>query len=96
MDDATPSHAPDDLIATLSFDPMAGITDLEPELARLKEEAAAHGTPFDRHSVRNELQAATFRLREARSVRLLVGPSGALAIEVAPDVAIAKSSSPPL
>ena len=48
----------------------------------MRDAAAAHGYPFDRHNVRNELQAATFRLREARAVRLLLGPTGALAIEI--------------
>ncbi|WP_174278686.1 aminotransferase class IV, partial [Sphingomonas bacterium] len=46
--------------------------------------AAALGYAFDRHGARNELQAATFRLREPRRVRLLCAASGALAVEVAP------------
>ena len=94
MDDAPPS-APSvrDLVEIMTFDPMAGILELEDALMRLKAGAAACGTPFDRHAVRNELQAATFRLREARTIRLLVGPTGALAIEVSPaDVAVAKGS----
>jgi len=73
-----------DLSAVMSFDPMAGIADLEAHLAALRDEAAAFDYPFDRHSVRNELQAATFRLRGAATVRLLVSPSGALAIESSP------------
>lgn len=72
-----------DLIVTMAFDPMEGIVDLERHLEGMRDAAAANGTPFDRHHVRNELQAATFRLRAARTIRLLVGPSGALAIEVA-------------
>ena len=68
----------------LAFDPITGIAALDERLAALKAEAAAAGYPFDRHALRNELQAATFRLREPRSVRLLVGPSGAIAIEVGP------------
>jgi para-aminobenzoate synthetase / 4-amino-4-deoxychorismate lyase len=77
MDDAAP-----DLETTMAFDPLAGIVDLEAHIATIREQARAHGYPFDRHAVRNELQAATFRLREARSIRLLVSPSGALAIEI--------------
>jgi para-aminobenzoate synthetase / 4-amino-4-deoxychorismate lyase len=73
-----------DLIIVMRFDPMIGLVDLEEHLAQMKEDAGARGYPFDRHDVRNELQAATFRLRDARSVRLLLGPSGALAIEIAP------------
>ena len=42
------------------------------------------GFAFDRHAARNELQAATFRLREPRRIRLVLAASGALAIEVAP------------
>lgn len=85
MDDATaPDSRPRDLVATMAFDPMAGIVDLEDHLATLKGQAAANGGRFDRHAVRNELQAATFRLREPATVRLLVSPSGALAIETTP------------
>lgn len=67
----------------MAFDPMAGLVGLEAVLERLRAQAATHGWPFDRHAVRNELQAATFRLREARSVRLLVSETGTVAIEVA-------------
>ena len=74
-----------DLIATMAFDPHAGIADLESHLASLKDEAAALGYRFDRHAVRNELQAATFRLRTPTTLRLLVSPSGALAIEATPN-----------
>ena len=82
MDDAAaPDTRPRDLIATMAFDPMAGIVELEHHLAMLKDDATALGYPFDRHGVRNELQAATFRLRASASVRLLVSPTGALAIE---------------
>lgn len=83
MDDAKPP-APADLVATMTFDPLVGIRALEEHLARLKDETAARGCPFDRHGVRNELQAATFRLRDAATIRLLVSPSGALAIETTP------------
>lgn len=78
----TPDPRKADLEAAMAFDPLTGIADLDAHLAAMKTAATAAGTPFDRHAVRNELQAATFRLREARRVRLLVGPTGALAIEV--------------
>ena len=78
-----PSLAPD-LELTTAFDPMDGLIGLEDHLAALKAQALAAGIAFDRHGLRNELQAATFRLREACTVRLLVSPSGAVAIEIRP------------
>ena len=73
-----------DLIETMAFDPDDGIKLLEAHLARLTASAAALGYRFDRHDTRNELQAATFRLRDARRIRLLLSPGGAVAIEVGP------------
>ncbi|MBN8809220.1 MAG: aminodeoxychorismate synthase component I [Sphingomonas sp.] len=73
-----------DLIETMAFDPIDGILRLERHLARMKASALALGFAFDRHDARNELQAATFRLREAKRIRLLLARSGAIAIEVAP------------
>ena len=71
-----------DLLETMAFDPHEGIRLLELHLARMKVSADALGFAFDRHDVRNELQAATFRLRDRSRVRLLVSRGGALAIEV--------------
>lgn len=73
-----------DLIATMTFDPEIGLGDIEAPLAQLKADAEAAGFSFDRHAARNELQAATFRLRDAAEVRLAVSPSGGVAIEIAP------------
>jgi para-aminobenzoate synthetase/4-amino-4-deoxychorismate lyase len=73
-----------DLIETMRFDPHDGIVDIERHLARIKASADALGFAFDRHDARNELQAATFRLREQKKLRLLLSPTGALAIEVRP------------
>ncbi|WP_242148295.1 aminodeoxychorismate synthase component I [Sphingomonas sp. BAUL-RG-20F-R05-02] len=73
-----------DLIETMAFDPVAGLAQLERHLERLKASATAFGFAFDRHDTRNELQAATFRLRDARRIRLLLARSGAIAIEVSP------------
>ncbi|EQB16651.1 aminotransferase class IV [Sphingobium lactosutens] len=71
-----------DLLETMAFDPHEGVRLLDLHLARMKDSADALGFTFDRHDVRNELQAATFRLRERSRVRLLVSRGGALAIEV--------------
>ena len=70
-----------DLIETMRFDPEQGIVELEAHLARMKASAEAFGFAFDRHGARNELQAATFRLRQPAVVRLLLAPGGAVAIE---------------
>ena len=73
-----------DLIETMRFDPEAGILLIERHLARMKASAAALGFAFDRHDARNELQAATFRLRHPARVRLLTSCSGKITIEIAP------------
>ncbi|UVO51314.1 aminodeoxychorismate synthase component I [Sphingomonas sp. SUN019] len=73
-----------DLIETMAFDPEDGILRLERHLARMKASADTFGFIFDRHAARNELQAATFRLRGAARVRLLLARSGAIAIQTAP------------
>ncbi|HEX8485761.1 aminodeoxychorismate synthase component I [Sphingomonas sp.] len=73
-----------DLIETMRFDPEDGTALLELHLARMGASAQMFGYAFDRHAARNELQAATFRLRDRRRVRLLLSASGALAVEVAP------------
>jgi para-aminobenzoate synthetase/4-amino-4-deoxychorismate lyase len=73
-----------DLIETMRFDPHDGIAEAERHLGRMKRSADQLGFAFDRHGARNELQAATFHLREAKSVRLLLSHTGAVAIEVRP------------
>lgn len=73
-----------DLIETMAFDPEHGLPRLERHLERMKASANLFGFAFDRHGARNELQAATFRLREPKRVRLLLAKSGAIAIEVSP------------
>jgi len=42
------------------------------------------GFAFDRHDCRNELQAATFRLRDPARIRVRLSPTGRIAIEVRP------------
>jgi len=78
------SGATFDLIETMAFDPETGMPLLERHLARMRASAALFGFPFDRHAVRNELQAATFRLRKPRRIRLVLAKSGAIAVEVSP------------
>jgi para-aminobenzoate synthetase/4-amino-4-deoxychorismate lyase len=73
-----------DLIETMPFDPVEGMVDLDRHLARLKRSADALGFACDRHEVRNELQAATFRLRERKKIRLRLSVRGGIAIEVRP------------
>lgn len=80
----TAGERPFDLIETMRFDPAEGIVLLERHLSRMHESARALGFRFDRHDARNALQAATFRLGEPGRVRLLLAPSGALAVGVAP------------
>ncbi|MGE4322228.1 MAG: aminotransferase class IV [Sphingobium sp.] len=71
-----------DLMETMAFDPVDGIRLLDLHLERLGTSARTLGFAFDRHMVRNELQAATFHLRERSRLRLLVSRAGSLAIEV--------------
>ncbi|ARS28617.1 aminodeoxychorismate synthase component I [Sphingomonas sp. KC8] len=73
-----------DLIETMRFDPAQGLIELDRHLARIQASAGQFGFAYNRHDARNELQAATFRLREPRRVRLLLAPSGAMAVEVRP------------
>jgi len=71
-----------DLEETMHFDPEEGIANLDVHLDRLKDAAEAQGFRFDRHAARNELQAATFGKRRAAKARLVLSPTGAMAIEV--------------
>ena len=73
-----------DLIETMRFDPDVGITDLDRHLDRLGGSADRFDFPFNRHSARNELQAATFRRLEPAMLRLLLSPTGTMAIELKP------------
>ena len=71
-----------DLEETMHFDPDDGIANLDDHLDRLKDAAEAQGFKFDRHAARNELQAATFGRRRRSTARLVLSPTGAMAIEV--------------
>ena len=65
-----------DLSVTMQFDPEEGIADLDTHLDELKRQA--------QHAARNELQAATFGKRTVSTARLVLSPTGAMAIEVRP------------
>ena len=71
-----------DLLETMAFDPVEGVPLLDFHMKRLEQSARTLGFTFDRHSARNELQAATFRIRERSRVRMLVSQRGNMAIEV--------------
>ncbi len=68
----------------MDFDPEEGIANLEQHLDGLKRQAEAQGFKFDRHAARNELQAATFGKSRRSIARMLLSPSGAMAIEIRP------------
>jgi para-aminobenzoate synthetase/4-amino-4-deoxychorismate lyase len=74
-----------DLEVAMQFDPDEGIADLDQHLDRLKRAAEAQGFRFDRHAARNELQAATFGKRRPAMARLVLSPTGAIAIELTPE-----------
>lgn len=71
-----------DLFETMAFDPHEGIVHLERHIARMQASAKVLGFAFDRHTLRNELQTATFRVTELSRVRLLLSKDGAVAVEV--------------
>jgi len=73
-----------DLFETMRFDPYEGIVRLEEHVARMGASAKEFGFAFDRHEIRNEMHAATFRLTRPSRVRLMLGRSGAVSIEVTP------------
>ena len=83
----TAGMRPFDLIETMAFDPAEGVLRLDRHLTRMKESARAFGFAFDRHHARNELQAATFRLKGPSRIRMLLARSGTLAIEIRPAAA---------
>ncbi len=71
-----------DLEETMRFAPDEGILDIDRHLDRLMEAAKGLGFEFDRHAARNELQAATFGRKRPAMARLLLSPTGTMAIEV--------------
>jgi len=73
-----------DLIETMRFDPEDGVVELARHLKRMQRSAHELGFKFDHHAARNELQAATFGKKRPCSARLLLSPTGTMAIEVRP------------
>ena len=72
-----------DLIETMAFTPDGGIPLLELHLERLKASAAELGFVFDRHAVRNAIQALCFEADWPGRLRLVIARSGAYALELA-------------
>ena len=71
-----------DLIETMRFTPENGIALLELHLERIKTSAAELGFAFDRHAVRNAIQALCFEADAPARVRLLTSRSGAYCLEL--------------
>jgi para-aminobenzoate synthetase/4-amino-4-deoxychorismate lyase len=71
-----------DLIETMRFTPEEGIPLLELHLERIKTSAAELGYAFDRHAVRNAIQALCFDAERPARLRLLASRSGAYSLEL--------------
>ena len=71
-----------DLMETMRFDPEEGVVELDRHLDRLSKAAAALGFAYNRHAARNELQAATFGRKQAGMARLMLSPTGSMAVEL--------------
>ena len=72
-----------DLIETMSFTPDAGVPLLERHLERITASALELGFAFDRHAVRNAIQALCFEADKPARLRLVVARSGAYSLEIA-------------
>lgn len=73
-----------DLIETMRFTPEAGIPLLELHLERMKASATALGFAFDRHAVRNAIQALCFDAERPAKLRLSLARGGAYVLDLAP------------
>ncbi len=71
-----------DLIETMRFTPEDGIPLLELHLERIKASAAELGFAFDRHAVRNAIQALCFDAEAPARLRLLASRGGAYSLEL--------------
>jgi para-aminobenzoate synthetase/4-amino-4-deoxychorismate lyase len=81
---AKDSAAAFDLIETMAFSAENGIGLLELHLERIKASAAQLGFVFDRHAVRNAIQALCFEADGAATLRLVIARSGAYSLELSP------------
>jgi para-aminobenzoate synthetase/4-amino-4-deoxychorismate lyase len=77
------SAADFDLIETMAFTPEQGIPLLELHLERIQASATALGFVFDRHAVRNAIQALCFDPEAAAKLRLVMARSGTYSLELA-------------
>ena len=80
---STGSAADFDLIETMAFTPDGGIPQLELHLERMKASAGELGFSFDRHALRNAIQALCFDADMPGKLRLVVARSGAYCLELA-------------
>lgn len=71
-----------DLIETMAFTPDNGVPLLELHLERIKASAAELGFVFDRHAVRNAIQALCFDAEKPARLRLVSARSGAFCLEL--------------
>ena len=71
-----------DLIETMRFAPDDGVPLLELHLARITASAAELGFAFDRHAVRNAIQALCFEADAAAKLRLTVSRGGAYCLDL--------------
>ena len=71
-----------DLIETMRFTPDEGIPLLELHLERIKTSAAELGFAFDRHAIRNAIQALCFEADAPAKVRLSIARGGAYCLEL--------------
>ena len=71
-----------DLIETMRFTPDEGIALLELHLERITASAAELGFAFDRHAVRNAIQALCFEAEAPAKLRLLASRGGAYCLEL--------------
>ena len=71
-----------DLIETMRFTPEEGIPLLDLHLERIKASAAELGFAFDRHAVRNAIQALCFEADAPARLRLLISRGGAYCLEL--------------
>ncbi|MET0588683.1 MAG: aminotransferase class IV, partial [Novosphingobium sp.] len=71
-----------DLIETMAFTPENGVALLEQHLERIKASATELGFSFDRHAVRNAIQALCFDADKPAKLRLMISRSGAYSLEL--------------
>ncbi len=71
-----------DLIETMRFTPEEGIPLLELHLARLRDSTQALGFAYDRHALRNAIQALCFDAEQPSRLRLVATRSGAFSLEL--------------